>query len=282
MNNSEERRKRTEILFQELSPARVFRIQGVRARWEHENYLQHSLSLVPNICERFRRKRKAYDKEFWGALGCTLSHLKAISQLFATNLSYALIVEDDAVTDTAPYWTFSIAEFAASLPHDWTFAQLSLTGDSNVWFDAFSKWQTSGRNFMANNDFWGTVAYLISRKGMEDIVNLYGYEKFDLRQLRCINADLHLLKSAVPKGTFYIATPPMLTFTDDSISQVHDSSQLSTLGAPPENDRARVHLLSRHFALEWNAIKWRGKKLSEETSPSVSLTSKEVLPFGRG
>ena len=59
-----------------------------------------------------------------GAVGCTLSHLKAIRAAYEAGDDVALILEDDAVADLAPWWSLSLEAFADSLPPGWHAAQV--------------------------------------------------------------------------------------------------------------------------------------------------------------
>ena len=254
-----ERYVRAQKLFSKLS-RHVFRIEGVNSTIEHRHYLHSSLHEISNLCYRSETD-KVFDKEYWGVLGCTLSHLKAISFLHEAQTNVAIIVEDDAVTDLSPLWVTGIDKFMRQLPHNWTIVQLSLTGTEDMWSRAFLDWQRQCRVVSENTEFWGTVAYLINRNGIQHVVNAYGVGKFNLTGLGCINADVDLLKSAVPAGSYFIATPPLLTFTDDAKSNVHGTNLHTLIGQNPSSHRAQVHALSRQYALEWNALNWRESAL---------------------
>ena len=60
------------------------------------------------------------DKKFvgnWGALGCTLSHLKVIKQAFDDGVEVAMIVEDDMDFGLAEHWKVSLSDYVSKLPH---------------------------------------------------------------------------------------------------------------------------------------------------------------------
>ena len=198
-------------------------------------------------------------------VACSLSHLKAISIAYRFTKDYALIVEDDVVTDLLPFWTMSLEEFFSALPVGWKIVQLSLTGEPELWSDIYTEWKV--KRFppvLMNSSFWGTVAYAINKSGMEYVLDKYRtLNGFDLSMLPCINADIHLLKDAVPQGTYFIATPPLFTFSDGS-SYIRPSSDLENLSRRfaylPETNVGFVHFLSRKFALEWNALLWRARQ----------------------
>jgi GR25 family glycosyltransferase involved in LPS biosynthesis len=263
--NETDRCARAVALLSQIS-MQVSRIEGVNSTSEHLRYLLTPLQ--SNLCYRDDDFGVVFDREYWGVLGCTLSHLKAISELYEKRTKVAIIVEDDAVTDLSPFWTSSFDEFIKNLPTNWTIVQLSLTGTEDMWSRAFSEWQQNRRSVAVNYEFWGTVAYLINRRGIEHIVSAYGFGKFDLSKLECINADVHLLKSAVPAGSYYIATPPLLTFTDDMKSSVHDTNLHTPLGQNPSSHRAHVHAISRQYALEWSALNWRNDVAQQARIPT--------------
>ena len=255
-------------LFRQVS-ANVVHIEGVDSKSQHSRLLVTPLSSLPPLCDNADAtiipRQHLHSPEFWGALGCSLAHLKTISQLRDNNASVALIVEDDAVPDTVPFWTSSLEEFVSSLPPDWSIVQLSLTGEQSLWKSTYRKWQKDKARISKNTQFWGTVAYLISRKGIESVVNAYGHGTFNISALSCLNADYELLKNAVAAGSFYISTPPLLTFTDEFSSQVHSETAWTDFGDTPANSRANVHFFSRHFSLEWNAINWRDWRVSSKS-----------------
>jgi len=126
------------------------------------------------------------------AVGCMMSHLMAIRRALIAGYEAAIILEDDAVPLT-PWWPVSIEEFVLSLPVGWEASQLQWsTNIHGGRIDASSlvaeKQGGSGaqKRLYANDTGWGTAAYLISRRGMEKVINLvYDEEekKFDVLRL---------------------------------------------------------------------------------------------------
>jgi len=253
MENSRKRRQRTEVMFLKMFHS-VIRIAGTEPTQEAVGEILASpISVISGLCDSSRLGRMS--GEYLSALGCSLSHLRAISYAYVSNLSVALVVEDDAVLDLSPYWQNSLEEFIEALPKGWTIIQLSLTGEQQTWVEAFEKWNEHKHQVMPSTSFWGTVSYLINRLGMLQVVSSYGIDRFDLRRLSCINADMSLLKSAVQNGTFYISTPPLMTFSQNDPSQIHklQNGQKHVHDA----DHSAIHKRSRLYAFEWNALWWR-------------------------
>lgn len=95
-----------------------------------------------------------------GQLGCTLSHLKAIMAFFKkTNLNHCIIMEDDISFDFVPFWNKSIPDIIKSAPLNWDIIQLSYT------IDKISRLNKKTFYIPWKIDHYGTVAYLINKKG---------------------------------------------------------------------------------------------------------------------
>lgn len=120
-----------------------------------------------------------------GVIGCTLSHLKAIKQAWDNEDDYALILESDVAIDLAPWWPQSLEAFSDLLPMNWEAAQLEWT----TYYDNSSakKYHSNVKGFFINGTSWGTVAYLISRSGMDKVMYEFWSDeanKFDLSKMR--------------------------------------------------------------------------------------------------
>jgi GR25 family glycosyltransferase involved in LPS biosynthesis len=187
-----------------------------------------------------------------GVVGCTLSHMRAIKQAYDSGAEVALILEDDAVPDLAPWWPQSLEAYIASLPDDWQLSQLSWTTQedrASQKYAASEEFQrqalnaVNGSKHFSPQAFWGTVAYLIHRRGMERVMSqLWQKDKgqFDVSQMaaRCkyFTADDCLLScSTWPElahwlpgrelmlDKTYKAVPPMFTsYQDDHSLQKED------------------------------------------------------------
>ena len=95
-----------------------------------------------------------------GELGCTLSHIKAIYTAFKNNDKYALIVEDDTSFVLYPHWPIDLHKIMEEAPKDWNTINL------------FSGKQGKD-DYIVCSDIScnGTVAYIINRKGMENVIS---------------------------------------------------------------------------------------------------------------
>lgn len=175
-------------------------------------------------------------KDKRGVIGNTLSHVKAIKQAWDNGDQVALVLESDALPDLAPWWPQSLEKFSGLLPRDWQLAQLSWTTvEENDWMKYYQK--AEGK-FHVERPSYGSVAYLISRRGMRRMMSrLYDRKsgKFNVAPMRerCryFTADDCLLSCSVwddlrkwlpgKRALFehvYQAVPPRFT------SEVHESA----------------------------------------------------------
>ena len=221
----------------------VYAVRGSDER-QRLSVLATSLQQAPPACDR--GVVEFLSAEYFAVLGCSLSHLKAIREASVRSVDWALIFEDDIVPDILPYWSDGLIEYVQMLPSDWAVVQLSLIGNEPMWLQLINRWEVSERPMvMPSTEFWSTGAYLISRTTIDTVVKTYdaGDGKFDLQRLSCLNADIHLLKDVAPRGTYYVATPPLFTCAEEGISYIH--------GDQP--GRMKVHEFSRKMSLDWSS-----------------------------
>ena len=114
-------------------------------------------------------------------IGCTLSHIKAINLAYNDKLDYVFISEDDTLLD---YFHKNIKEFEQiikKLNNNWEAIQLT-THNSEA-FKLLNEKFKKGDNFIVrkdhniNNIFESAGVYLINKKGMEKICNMYSDDK---------------------------------------------------------------------------------------------------------
>eukprot|EP00927_Polykrikos_kofoidii_P020534 TRINITY_DN1975_c0_g1_i1.p1 TRINITY_DN1975_c0_g1~~TRINITY_DN1975_c0_g1_i1.p1 ORF type:complete len:392 (+),score=37.57 TRINITY_DN1975_c0_g1_i1:88-1263(+) len=113
--------------------------------------------------------RSSWLSERPGVLGCTVSHLKAIKTANDSGVPFALILESDSLPDLAPWWTNSLEEYASSLPPDWEASQLAWTTEPHVASYKYRERSTTSPYIRQTS--YGTVAYLIHRRGMQKILS---------------------------------------------------------------------------------------------------------------
>lgn len=104
--------------------------------------------------------------------GCISSHIRAIRTAYDRNDSIALIVEDDIHFGLLGYVNFSLPDLVKVAPIDWQLISLH-TGNCNLRdhqeYDSKLRFLYRGGT---SKRCWSTGAYLITRAGMRDILNL--------------------------------------------------------------------------------------------------------------
>jgi GR25 family glycosyltransferase involved in LPS biosynthesis len=96
-----------------------------------------------------------------GELGCSLSHISAIKTSYDNGDEYSLIIEDDTYLGLIPMWEKSLCEVIEGAPSDWGILQL-YSGSVHIKdVNKYKHWA----------NYWGMVAYIINRTGMEIIIN---------------------------------------------------------------------------------------------------------------
>ena len=116
-------------------------------------------------------------------LGCLLSHIKAIKYAYDNNYNETLIVEDDCYFGLMPCWDKdTLKDILSGLPSDWEIVALY-----------HNKRIESGKKYTLIKDKngyrFGTVAYVINRRGMEKILNDSGHDIIDFKNNKLAVSD---------------------------------------------------------------------------------------------
>ncbi len=95
-------------------------------------------------------------------LGCTLSHIKAMLQVYQGRSDYSLICEDDISFTLLPLWSASIEDIIKRAPEGWEIISLYTTC-----------LKPKIKEYLEYDKFgcWGTVGYVINKKGCSKILN---------------------------------------------------------------------------------------------------------------
>jgi FkbM family methyltransferase len=98
-------------------------------------------------------------------LGCSLSHLKTIKYIYDLNIDIALILEDDLSFDLMPLWEYSLPELVKNIEYkhnNWNIIRIhNITCNIENNYDKLEI------------ECWGCKAYIINRKGAENIINTF-------------------------------------------------------------------------------------------------------------
>jgi GR25 family glycosyltransferase involved in LPS biosynthesis len=250
METSTHRRTKMEHMLGFLGD-RLVRIPGVNVSMDIlPGLLSHTLEATASSAHPVPVNKTSV--RFSRLLGCSLSHLRLYQQAIKDNVDVALVLEDDIVLDLVPIWTLTLEHFIDFiLPDEWSIAQLSITAGR----DKFAELKRRGtRTYLKERNttgVWGTLAYLISKKGIHEMLQTYASgqdTRFDLSIPPCIEADDCILPYGVQPGTFHVATPPW--FTNDPLGDT----------LMPGQDTA-LHTTSYHESVMWNFDLWKSTKI---------------------
>ena len=105
-------------------------------------------------------------------IACTLSHLKAIQNCYDKNLDYALILEDDIIFDYFDYKTDTLLFLLDELKkNEGDCIQIGNTMTRKE-FKAHDK-----KKLLVKCNKYGATSYLITKKGMEKVLNNFNNTK---------------------------------------------------------------------------------------------------------
>lgn len=160
-------------------------------------------------------------------LACTLSHLKAIQCAHNNGDTYALIIEDDCSFEYVHYQHFSIKQFIEKMDNEyknWHVLQLCTSGriDQN-------ERMRDNPNIIERKNKNCTTAYLISKKGMEHLLESTN---------RYSPADNYLYSDA--NNTYYL-TKPYFTYYYSNVfsSSVHNQGENSNQTNYKREDKSK-------------------------------------------
>ena len=108
-------------------------------------------------------------------IACTLSHIKAIRLAYQTKKPMAIILEDDVSFQLVPFWSsiFLDEVLTYANTHNIGIIQLAWNGgNANCGYTSNFTIQTQAQHTYCHS----TAAYVITRKGMEDVLTYVGHE----------------------------------------------------------------------------------------------------------
>lgn len=235
--------------------------------------VRHGAEGVPAIKSRRGATAVRGSTDWRAALACSVSHLRAMRAGIESSAPYALVVEDDVVSDLLHFWPpDQLSRFIKALPRDWGVVQVALSQKSAHWDKQFAVWAASSPPPLAMppvTHFNCAAAYLISRASMLYAMGQYGVGDlfgFENKSTFLMDAVEGVLASAPPPGKrLYVATPPLFTWSSNTPSQIVDDP--ANRRGLPLSASANVtfqHSLSRTLALHWNAVAAQRRVLGEE------------------
>lgn len=171
MDKSTARRKQME----DNAPVYLNRIKAFDAKWD-EFY-------IPTKITKSDLQENIGSVNSPSEYGCTCSHLKAIKTFYQSDKNQAVILEDDIDWEVSNLWSEPLYTSISKLPNDWDICLLYNSHQNDV----------DNINFVIGKH-WGTVAYAISRKGAEKIlqkIKMKGH-KYDFSGVEIVSADHYI------------------------------------------------------------------------------------------
>ena len=103
-------------------------------------------------------------------IACTLSHLLAIKKAYDDRRDIAFIVEDDLVIDYFMNHIYEFKKIINEAPKDYEIIQLM--NSNELFVKICTEIYKKNINFIKWQQYsWGTVIYMINRKGMKNIID---------------------------------------------------------------------------------------------------------------
>ena len=199
---------------------------------------------------------KFLDQMNGGAIGCAVSHLKAIRKWYEeTDEEYAFFCEDDLSLETIQYWDFTWEQFIETIPEGSLYVQLLLIRDNYGTFEIREKlW-----------DDWAATAYILTREYAKLLVDSYclGEKKFHLEIPGVNNYVIPLVENilfeTVNKG-------------GSSIPLFVEDVKFATTFSPEEdkevvNNQKRGHYEARETVLNYWKNKMNSYKITKQEEP---------------
>lgn len=167
-------------------------------------------------------------------IACTLSHVKAIHTAFTRGDTVALIVEDDASFAAVPFWKTSLSDILDKAPKGW--------GIVSIFSNTLTLLQRM-IPFKSGMIGTGTVAYIISRSGMEDVLRNLTDTVLTIKQQQPIILNVTADYWIFRRTPFYIYTTHRLIYTFNDQGDMN-----STI----HTDHTDIHIKnSKHIVAEY-------------------------------
>ena len=165
-----------------------------------------------------------------------LSHIKAILQAYNDGVEYAVIMEDDIVLDLMPKWELSISDIINHCPN-MNIIQLFTSSlpiyNQLLQSNALLHKKPRGVN---NIYFYGAVCYIISRKGMEELLKRTYIKDSDLIVLEWFHVVTDGLLYDMDES--YIFSKPLFYTNDEKFKSTIDDINSNVVVPGTDNVKA--------------------------------------------
>jgi hypothetical protein len=171
MDSAVGRRRVMEDTFGRLWGGQLHRVQGVRGANDTEVL---ALTGGGPVGRATLEAYEAHRSHRRGELGAIMSHLQAVKMAFLAGDEVAFILEDDIGPYFMPYWTIDVRGIIHTLKDkDWDTVQLGYFPRWDFDKESFRKEPLLGGHLLHNKLQYSLAAYLISRRGMEKVVDRF-------------------------------------------------------------------------------------------------------------
>ncbi len=148
-------------------------------------------------------------------IACLLSHIKAIETSYFDMCEYAIIMEDDCNFEYAQYQNYKLSDLAKNYSKFYNVIQLTTTNTNND-----NNKQKNTKNFILSGYRFSAVAYIISRKGMKNVLDAISNVNTELYV-----SDITIYKYA--KKCCYLTKPYFIYFDSKIINTTIHTHRLS-------------------------------------------------------
>lgn len=178
LDRSEERRKNMEKEIQFYGLENIKKVKAFDGR-NIDNIKEGKLD---NYEYKNHKDRKCTKSE----LAITMSHIKAINQVFEDKHEYAMIMEDDNEMTLIPHWDITITEMIEMIPEDCDILLLCTRKNKKD----IKLYSNDHKNRGLNG-----VNYIITKKGMKTIRNKFFKDGFNFDHTNDIVWDSGIMKN---------------------------------------------------------------------------------------
>jgi hypothetical protein len=223
-----------------------------------------------------------------GEIASALSQIKAVAMAYDAGHEMALVLEDDVTDELIPLWVHPLETITSALPSDWALLQLHLITGDKMWEGMRQEWEHNGAPiaFKQTSVHWGAAAYLIHRRGMKKLLDVFRNDEPDAefpfkvpeipnieREYADFRGDVGVLYKFVSPA--FVATPPLFTEEDTGTNMTTHTEMRDY-----ENSIIRDKRVSRQQTIDWMA---QSKELRSipavAKSASCNLLDMSVVSF---
>jgi len=177
LDRSTERRQSMESQVDKYSIPNVHRVPGV----DGKNLISRTKGVYPHEFGDIKYSVHNYTEEYTlGELACVMSHLLAIQKARDDGNDVAIIMEDDISFNLLPLWPInSVLDIINNAPPDWTIISMFLI-DPECYNSSIDYIPFNIRQCVSS------AAYIVNRKGMDNIFRDMKHNEFVLKKKECI------------------------------------------------------------------------------------------------